>query len=58
LTSTRAGPGRLPAILHRPDDAYAAVTGQSVPVRIGTGFTVMDAKNIDDPNIRKFVYSD
>jgi ribose transport system substrate-binding protein len=38
--------------------AFAAVTGQSVPVRIGTGFTVMDAQNIDDPNIRKFVYSD
>jgi ribose transport system substrate-binding protein len=38
--------------------AYAAVTGQSVPIHIGTGFTVMDASNIDDPDIRKFVYSD
>jgi ribose transport system substrate-binding protein len=38
--------------------AYAAVTGQSVPIHIGTGFTVMDASNIDDPEIRKFVYSD
>jgi ribose transport system substrate-binding protein len=38
--------------------AYAAVTGESVPTRIGTGFTVMDASNIDDPEIRKFVYSD
>jgi ribose transport system substrate-binding protein len=38
--------------------AYAAVTGESVPIHIGTGFTVMDAQNIDDPNIRKFVYSD
>jgi len=38
--------------------AYAALTGQSVPITIGTGFTVMDASNIDDPEIRKFVYSD
>jgi ribose transport system substrate-binding protein len=38
--------------------AYAAVTGQSVPVDIGTGFTVMDASNIDDPEVLKFVYSD
>jgi ribose transport system substrate-binding protein len=38
--------------------AYAALTGQSVPTTIGTGFTVMDASNIDDPEISKFVYSD
>jgi ribose transport system substrate-binding protein len=38
--------------------AYAALTGQSVPIDIGTGFTVMDASNIDDPEILKFVYSD
>jgi ribose transport system substrate-binding protein len=38
--------------------AFAALTGQSVPPHIGTGFTVMDASNIDDPEIRKFVYSD
>lgn len=38
--------------------AYAALTGQSVPTAIGTGFTVMDASNIDDPEILKFVYSD
>jgi ribose transport system substrate-binding protein len=38
--------------------AYAALTGQSVPATIGTGFTVMDASNIDDPEVRKFVYSD
>ena len=38
--------------------AYAALTGQSVPVAIGTGFTVMDASNIEDPEILKFVYSD
>jgi ribose transport system substrate-binding protein len=29
-----------------------------VPISIGTGFTVMDASNIDDPEIRQFVYSD
>jgi ribose transport system substrate-binding protein len=38
--------------------AYAVLTGQSVPITIGTGFTVMDASNIDDPEIQKFVYSD
>ncbi len=38
--------------------AYAALTGQSIPVTIGTGFTVMDASNINDPEILKFVYSD
>ena len=38
--------------------AYAALTGQSIPVTIGTGFTVMDASNIDDPDILKFIYSD
>ncbi|MEZ5932666.1 MAG: ABC transporter substrate-binding protein [Alphaproteobacteria bacterium] len=38
--------------------AYAALTDQSVPIAIGTGFTVMDASNIDDPAIQKFVYSD
>ncbi|MGI9503707.1 MAG: ABC transporter substrate-binding protein [Geminicoccaceae bacterium] len=38
--------------------AYAALTDQSIPISIGTGFTVMDASNIDDPAIQKFVYSD
>jgi len=38
--------------------AYAAITGQSVPTTIGTGFTVMGADNIDDPEVLKFVYSD
>lgn len=38
--------------------AYAAITGQSVPPSIGTGFTVMHAGNIDDPEILKFIYSD
>ncbi|WP_051329298.1 ABC transporter substrate-binding protein [Geminicoccus roseus] len=38
--------------------AYAALTGQSVPTTIGTGFTVMTKDNIDDPEIQRFVYSD
>lgn len=38
--------------------AYAALTGQSVPISIGTGFTVMSKDNIDDPEVRKFIYSD
>ena len=36
--------------------AFAHLTGQSVPVKIGTGFTVMDKGNIDKPEIAKFVY--
>ncbi len=38
--------------------AYAHLTGNSIPVSIGTGFTVMDAANIDDPEIAKYIYSD
>jgi ribose transport system substrate-binding protein len=38
--------------------AYAHLTGQSVPTKIGTGFTVMDKANIDDPNIAKFLYTE
>ncbi|HEX4765072.1 MAG TPA: ABC transporter substrate-binding protein [Lichenihabitans sp.] len=36
--------------------AFAHLTGQSVPVKIGTGFTVMDKANIGNPDIAKFVY--
>ena len=36
--------------------AYAHLTGQSIPVRIGTGFTVITAKNVDDPAVKKFIY--
>jgi len=38
--------------------AYAHLTGQSLPVAIGTGFTVLDASNVDDPDVQKFVYSE
>lgn len=37
--------------------AYAHVTGQSVPPAIGTGFTVIDSANVDDPAVQKFIYS-
>ena len=36
--------------------AFAAAKGQAVPVRINTGFTVMDKSNIDDPAVRRYVY--
>ncbi len=36
--------------------AFAHLTGQSVPVEVGTGFTVMDKSNIDKPEIARFVY--
>jgi len=36
--------------------AYAHLTGQSIPTTIGTGFTVMDKSNIDDPKVARFVY--
>ncbi|WAP69103.1 ABC transporter substrate-binding protein [Jiella pelagia] len=38
--------------------AYAVLTGQSVPTAIGTGFTVIDADNVDDEAIAKFIYSE
>lgn len=38
--------------------AYAVLTGQSVPVSIGTGFTVINADNVDDPAITQFIYSE
>ena len=36
--------------------AYAHVTGNPVPTAIGTGFSVMTAANIDDPNVSKYLY--
>ncbi len=36
--------------------AYAHLTGQSIPTLIGTGFTVMDKSNIDQPDVAKFIY--
>lgn len=38
--------------------AFAHLTGNSIPVSIGTGFTIMDASNIDDPEVAKYIYSE
>lgn len=38
--------------------AHAALSGQSIPTSIGTGFTVIDKANVDDPAVKRFVYSD
>lgn len=38
--------------------AVAAINGEAVETSIGTGFTVMDAGNIDDPDVLARVYSD
>lgn len=38
--------------------AYAHLTGQSIPVAIGTGFTIIDASNVDDPEVAKYIYSE
>lgn len=38
--------------------AYAALTGQSVPTSIGTGFTVINADNVGDEATAKFIYSE
>ena len=38
--------------------AYAHLIGQSVPIHIGTGFTVIDASNYDNPEIARYIYSE
>ena len=38
--------------------AHAILNGQSIPVNIGTGFTVMDKGNIDDPNVSTYLYTE
>lgn len=38
--------------------AYAHLTGNSVPTRIGTGFTVLDKANVAQPDFAKFIYSE
>lgn len=37
--------------------AYAHLTGQSIPVSIGTGFTVITKDNYTDPKVARFIYS-
>jgi len=38
--------------------AYAHLTGQSVPRLIGTGFTIITAENVDDPEVQRFIYAE
>jgi len=38
--------------------AFAHLSGQSIPVSIGTGFTVIDKGNFSDPEVAKYIYSD
>jgi ribose transport system substrate-binding protein len=38
--------------------AHAALSGQSIPTLIGTGFTVMTKQNVDDPAVSRFLYSE
>jgi ribose transport system substrate-binding protein len=38
--------------------AYAHLTGQSIPTSIGTGFTVMDKSNVDQPEVARFIYKE
>ncbi|MGU7771725.1 ABC transporter substrate-binding protein [Burkholderia sp. MR1-5-21] len=53
------------AIAQRPADmgyygvkfAVTAIRGKPVPPAKATGFVVMDKSNIDDPNVRRFIYA-
>lgn len=36
---------------------FGVATGQSIPARIDTGFTVMNRDNIDEPGMRRFIYA-
>lgn len=38
--------------------AFSHLTGNSIPVSIGTGFTIITKDNVTDPNVAKYVYSD
>ena len=38
--------------------AVAAINGETIETAIGTGFTVMDASNIDNPEVRERIYSE
>ena len=38
--------------------AFAHLTGNSIPVSIGTGFTIMDASNIDNPDVARYIYAE
>lgn len=38
--------------------AYAHLTGNSIPTAIGTGFTLITADNVSDPEVAKYIYSE
>lgn len=38
--------------------AHAHLTGNSIPVSIGTGFTIINADNYQDPEVAKYIYSE
>lgn len=38
--------------------AYAHITGNPVPPHIGTGYTLMRADNVDDPEVARFIYAE
>ncbi|WP_429944098.1 substrate-binding domain-containing protein [Agrobacterium vitis] len=38
--------------------AYAHLTGQSIPTKIGTGFTVINKSNVTDPAVARFIYAE
>ena len=38
--------------------AVAVINGEAVETSIGTGFTVMDASNIDEPDVQARIYSE
>lgn len=37
--------------------AYGLITGEGAPLSMQTGFTVINAANIDDPAIQKYIYA-
>jgi ribose transport system substrate-binding protein len=36
---------------------FGVATGQSIPPRVRTGFTVLDRGNIDEPGMKRFIYA-
>jgi ABC-type sugar transport system substrate-binding protein len=38
--------------------AHAYLSGQSIPSKISTGYTVIDSSNVDNPQTKRFVYSE
>lgn len=38
--------------------AFAHLTGQSIPTAIGTGFTIIDASNYQDPEVARYIYAE